>query len=177
MPFVVACAYAFSGLPAQGFSALVLASLVALGSAAAPAAGSAEQARAHLASRIAETRRSKQAKRVVLFIGDGMGLGTQYATRIWEGQQEGSLGEEHVSVLDRAPHVGVTKTYTLNAQTADSAASATAFMSGAKTINGVINTKPSLGRGECNASRSPADHAMRHTPPYPLPASRPCTLD
>jgi alkaline phosphatase len=117
-------------------------------------------AQKQLAERLSMRYQLGRAKRVVLFISDGMGLGTQYATRIFEGQRLGLFGEEHMTTLDSAMHVGVSKTYTLNAQTPDSAGTATAFMSGTKTINGVINTRPQLGRSVCNSSFHPADYGM-----------------
>ena len=101
-------------------------------------AGSAEQAQAQLSQRLALKYNLAQAKRVLLFLSDGMGLGTQYSTRLFEGQSLGLFGEEHETVLDTSMHVGLAKTYNLNAQTPDSAGTATAFMSGRKTIMGVI---------------------------------------
>mmetsp|Transcript_68444 Transcript_68444/g.113779 ORF Transcript_68444/g.113779 Transcript_68444/m.113779 type:complete len:322 (+) Transcript_68444:72-1037(+) len=125
-----------------------------------PHAGSPQQARDQLAQRLSLRYRLGQAKRVLLFVSDGMGLGTQYATRIWEGQVKGLLGEEHATTLDSAMHVGVTKTYNLNGQTPDSAATASAFMNGRKTISRVVNTLPILARGQCNESHNPADYGI-----------------
>lgn len=37
----------------------------------------------------------KRAKNVILFIGDGMGISTITASRIYDGQQKGGHGEEN----------------------------------------------------------------------------------
>ena len=37
----------------------------------------------------------RPAKNIILFIGDGMGISTMTASRILEGQQKGTAGEEH----------------------------------------------------------------------------------
>ena len=36
------------------------------------------------------------AKNVILLVADGDGVGTNYATRLYAGQRQGKLGEEHV---------------------------------------------------------------------------------
>ena len=75
----------------------------------------------------------KTAKNAILFIGDGMGITTTTAARILDGQLKGKSGEEHVLSWEMFPWSGLAKTYSLDMQGADSAASATAFLNGVKT--------------------------------------------
>lgn len=78
------------------------------------------------------------AKNVIIFIGDGMGLSTITAARIFHGQKEGKSGEETSLEFDEFPNVGLAKTYNVNKQVPDSAGTATAIFTGVKTNYGVI---------------------------------------
>jgi alkaline phosphatase len=62
-----------------------------------------------------------RAKNVILFVGDGMGISTVTAARILEGQERGESGEENLLSFERLPYVALSKTYSVNQQTADSA--------------------------------------------------------
>lgn len=59
------------------------------------------------------------AKNVILFVGDGMSMQTQAATRVYLGGEEKSLSFEEF------PHVGMAKTYCMDYQVPDSACTAT----------------------------------------------------
>jgi alkaline phosphatase len=83
-----------------------------------------------------------QAKNVILFIGDGMGISTITATRIFDGQSKDMKGEENSLAFDNFENVALIKTYNTNAQVPDSAGTATAIMSGYKTNIGTINVRP-----------------------------------
>ena len=79
-----------------------------------------------------------KAKNIILFIGDGMSLPTLTASRIYKAQREvnfdGSVnGEESLLFFETLPHVGLSKTYSIDRQTTDSAASATSMVTGVKT--------------------------------------------
>ena len=58
-----------------------------------------------------------RAKNIIIFIGDGMGITTQTASRIYKAQQEGRRkglnvsGEESLLTFETFPHVGLSKTY------------------------------------------------------------------
>lgn len=78
------------------------------------------------------------AKNVIIFVGDGMGLSTVTAGRILKGQMASRNGEEEVTTMDSMAHLALSKTYGINAQTPDSAATATAILSGVKTRMGAI---------------------------------------
>jgi len=84
----------------------------------------------------------KPAKNVILFIGDGMGLSTITAARIFDGQSKGLNGEEHSLAFEDFENLALVKTYNINAQVPDSAGTATAMLSGYKTNIGAVNVKP-----------------------------------
>jgi alkaline phosphatase len=89
-----------------------------------------------------------QAKNVILFVGDGMGVSTVTAARILEGQLRGERGEENRLSFEHFPNVGLIKTYNTNQQTPDSAGTMTAIITGAKTRAGVISVDESVDRGD-----------------------------
>ncbi|KXJ61323.1 MAG: alkaline phosphatase [Alteromonas sp. Nap_26] len=91
-----------------------------------------------------------QAKNVILFVGDGMGISTVTAARILDGQMKGLDGEENQLSFDRFPFSGLSKTYNVDAQTPDSAGTMTAMMSGIKTDVGVIGVDEDIVRGDCS---------------------------
>lgn len=94
-----------------------------------------------------------KAKNIILFIGDGMSLGTITAGRIYGGQQSGRTGEENILAMDTLPHVAISKTYNTDMQTPDSAGTATAMMTGIKTKAGVINVSEDIIRGNCQSAQ------------------------
>ena len=77
------------------------------------------------------------AKSSILFVGDGMGFSTITAARILGGQLKGETGEENVLSWEVFPWSALVKTYAVNLQGTDSASSATAFLSGIKTNEGM----------------------------------------
>jgi alkaline phosphatase len=109
------------------------------------------------AAAVAETNRQVQrlfleagsAKNIILFVGDGMGVTTVTAARIFEGQQQGMSGEENSLSFGKFPFVGLSKTYNVDAQTADSAGTMTALISGVKTNIGVIGLDEDTQKGDC----------------------------
>ena len=92
----------------------------------------------------------KQAKNVILFVGDGMGVSTVTAARIFAGQMMGLDGEEYNLSFDEFPFLGLAKTYNVDAQTPDSAGTMTAMMTGVKTDVGVIGVDQDIVRGDCS---------------------------
>lgn len=89
------------------------------------------------------------AKNVILFLGDGMGISTVTAARILKGQNNNRTGEEGLLSFESFPNVALSKTYNMNAQTADSAGTATAFVSGVKTNYGVLGVDGTVFKGNC----------------------------
>ncbi|MBB97467.1 MAG: alkaline phosphatase [Rhodobacteraceae bacterium] len=97
-------------------------------------------AQALLATQIARTPNTGTAKNVILLVADGNGVGTNYATRIYMGQQNGALGEEWVMPYETPDYSSaLVKTYNINAQTPDSAPTAGAMNSGVKQRFNLIN--------------------------------------
>jgi alkaline phosphatase len=90
-----------------------------------------------------------RAKNVILFIGDGMGISTITAARIYEAQKRGETGEENSLSFEKFDHVALVKTYNTNAQVPDSAGTATAMHSGVKTRIGVLGIGPDAEKGVC----------------------------
>lgn len=93
-----------------------------------------------------------RAKNVILFIADGNGVGTNYATRLWVGQQAGGMGEDHVLPQEQFPNLALVKTYTTNGQTPDSAPTASAMNTGIKSRNGTINIGDDGAYNSCDAA-------------------------
>ena len=90
------------------------------------------------------------ARNIILFVGDGMGISTVTAARILEGQLNGQDGEENSLGWGLMPHSGLSKTYNVNAQTADSAGTMTAIMSGVKTDASVLGVNENVEFGDCS---------------------------
>ncbi len=89
------------------------------------------------------------SQNVILFLGDGMGVSTVTATRIFVGQQHGLSGEEHQLSFDRFDNVALIKTYNTDAQVPDSAGTISAILTGQKTRMGVFGVDTSVRRGDC----------------------------
>ena len=73
------------------------------------------------------------AKNVIFFLGDGMGITTMTAARIYKVGEDGDL------TMDTLPETAFVKTYSNNAQVTDSAPSMSAYMTGVKMNNEVIS--------------------------------------
>lgn len=92
--------------------------------------------------------RTGPAKNVILFVGDGMGISTLTAARIFEGQQRGESGEENRLSFEQFPFSALSKTYSVNQQTSDSAPTMSAIVSGVKTDEGVISVNQNVRHGD-----------------------------
>jgi alkaline phosphatase len=144
----------YRGAHRHAAACLIAAGLAALISGGASAGAAAEAARqdprtardwfregrdaARRASAPAPAAAKGRAKNVILFVGDGMGLSTVTAARIHEGQRLGMPGEEHRLSFESLPFLALLKTYSVNQQVADSAATITAMTTGVKTVDGAI---------------------------------------
>ena len=98
--------------------------LAACGSNGGPASGSANNNQGN---------RPAVAKNVIFFLGDGMGINTTTAARIY------SVGEDGELTMDTLPESGFVKTFSNDAQVTDSAPSMSAYMTGVKMNNEVIS--------------------------------------
>uniref|UniRef100_A0A8C5DSC1 alkaline phosphatase n=1 Tax=Gouania willdenowi TaxID=441366 RepID=A0A8C5DSC1_GOUWI len=93
-----------------------------------------------------------QAKNIILFLGDGMGVTTVSAARILKGQLAGRSGEENNLFIDTFPHVALSKTYNVDQQMPDSAGTATAYLCGVKANYGTIGVTAATTRYNCSAT-------------------------
>lgn len=107
-----------------------------------------------LARRLAIKPINGPAKNVILFVGDGMGVSTITAARIYAGQSRGVDGESYNLAGDLLPYSALVKTYSHDAQVADSSPTATALMTGVKTGNGVLGVDQTVPDGDCAASKT-----------------------
>lgn len=103
-----------------------------------------------LARQIAREPNVNRAKNVVLFVVDGLSIPTITASRIHEGQLRGVDGESNSLSFEKLlPYVALSKTYTHDAQVADSAPTATAMVSGTKSVNGTIGVTQGIELNNC----------------------------
>jgi len=89
-----------------------------------------------------------KAKNVILFVGDGMGISTLTAARILEGQLRGVSGEENLLSFEEFPFSALSKTYSTNQQTSDSAPTMTAIVTGVKTEEGILSVNQNVVRND-----------------------------
>ena len=109
-----------------------------------------QEANANIAMKESTMNTPITAKNVILFVGDGMGISTLTAARIFEGQSLGMQGEEHELYFENFPHTALVKTYNTNSQVPDSAGTMTAMISGLKTDIGVFGYDEDTNRGDCS---------------------------
>ena len=76
--------------------------------------------------------RGRRARNVILFVGDGMGVSTVTATRVY------SVGVAGQLVMDQFPYTALSRTFSSDAITPDSAPTMVAMMSGQNTNGGVL---------------------------------------
>ncbi|WP_313034708.1 alkaline phosphatase, partial [Massilia alkalitolerans] len=81
----------------------------------------------------AQVQHDQRARNVIFFLGDGMGLNTLTAARIFHAGEAGEL------TIDRLPESAFVKTFSNDAMVTDSAAGMAAYMTGVKHNNGVIS--------------------------------------
>ncbi|ASP39020.1 alkaline phosphatase [Bacterioplanes sanyensis] len=109
---------------------------------------------------------TNKARNLVLVVGDGMGITTLTAARIFAGQQQGLDGEEYRLSFEQLPYSALVKTYNSDRQTPDSAGTMTALVTGHKTDAGVLSLGPQVARGDCGSQvgqelQTLFDHAQR----------------
>jgi alkaline phosphatase len=82
---------------------------------------------------VAAPQQLPTAKNVIFFLGDGFGMTTMTAARIY------AVGEDGELTLDTLPETAFVKTYSNDAQVTDSAPSMAAYMTGVKMNNEVLS--------------------------------------
>ncbi|EDX11379.1 GD12118 [Drosophila simulans] len=96
-----------------------------------------------------------RAKNVIFFLGDGMSVPTVTAGRIFDGQLRGVVGERNRLEFEKFNYVGLSKTYCVNKQVADSACTASAYLSGIKANYLTIGVTADVELNDCKGSRLP----------------------
>ncbi|XP_005051429.1 PREDICTED: intestinal-type alkaline phosphatase-like [Ficedula albicollis] len=95
---------------------------------------------------------AQRAKNIILFMGDGMGLSTMSAARIYKGQLAGGSGEESVLAMETFPHMALAKTYTIDRQVPDSAGTGTAYLCGVKANAKTLGLSGAAVYGKCRST-------------------------
>lgn len=105
-------------------------------------------AQEHIAQKLATEAQLNvnTAKNIIMFLGDGMSLQTVAATRMYMGGEELSLS------FEKFPHFGLSKTYAVNFQVADSANTATAYLTGVKGNYETIGVNAQVKRDDCDGA-------------------------
>ncbi|KAM9801292.1 alkaline phosphatase, tissue-nonspecific isozyme [Neosynchiropus ocellatus] len=82
-----------------------------------------------------------------------MSITTYTAARILKGQLQNQTGEETVMTMDTFPNVGLVKTYSVDFQIPDSAATATAYLCGVKTNLNTVGVSAAARNGICKSQK------------------------
>lgn len=101
-----------------------------------------------VASRI-DRAPERTAKNVILFVGDGMGISTITAGRIFAGQQKGLDGESYRLAMETLPYMALSKTYSHDSQVSDSASTATAMVAGVKARSRTLGVTQRVPFRDC----------------------------
>ncbi|KAL9916327.1 membrane-bound alkaline phosphatase [Glossina fuscipes] len=88
---------------------------------------------------------TNNAKNIIMFLGDGMSVHTITATRNFMGDSAKQVS------FEKFPYFGLSKTYCVDSQVADSACSATAYLGGVKGNYGTIGVNANVPRFDCMA--------------------------
>ncbi|CAM4653686.1 unnamed protein product [Leuciscus chuanchicus] len=104
----------------------------------------------------------QRAHNLILFLGDGMGISTITAARIMKGQMDGKTGEESVLAMDTFPHLALSKTYNVDQQMPDSAATATAYLCGVKANYGTLGLSAAARRKDCSSAKGNEVKSILH---------------
>ncbi|XP_065528696.1 intestinal-type alkaline phosphatase-like [Lathamus discolor] len=111
-----------------------------------------EGARRRLKSALALQPVAQRARNIILFMGDGMGLSTMSAARIYKGQLAGGSGEENILAMEAFPHLALAKTYTIDRQVPDSAGTGTAYLCGVKANAKTLGLSGAAVYGKCRST-------------------------
>ncbi|KAG8306582.1 hypothetical protein J6590_044571 [Homalodisca vitripennis] len=98
-----------------------------------------------LREKLHTTQKKGVARNLILFLGDGMSIATLTAARIYLGQLKKEAGENTFLSFEKFPYTGLAKTYCADSQVADSACSATAYLTGVKGNIYTVGVTSSVG--------------------------------
>jgi alkaline phosphatase len=79
-----------------------------------------KQARETIENALFKPDNTNVAKNIIIFLGDGMGISTITAGRIYKGQKKNKNGEEEVTHMESLSHAAFSKVYSIDAQSPDS---------------------------------------------------------
>ncbi|XP_047483489.1 alkaline phosphatase-like [Penaeus chinensis] len=116
-----------------------------------------QQMQAELQDQLAKSPIVKQAKNIIFFLGDGTSISTLTAARLLKGHSTGN-GEHEVMAYERFPYSSLIKTYSADKIVTDSAASATAYLTGAKGNQATIGVDANVLLSDCDAMNNPSYH-------------------
>ncbi len=100
-----------------------------------------------------ERPNTRRAKNVILFVGDGFGVSTMTAARIFEGQMRGVDGVSNQLSFEKFPNAAISKTYSHDSQVADSAPTAGAMLTGVKMQNNMEGVRGSAEWRNCAGTK------------------------
>ncbi|XP_055073557.2 intestinal-type alkaline phosphatase [Misgurnus anguillicaudatus] len=104
----------------------------------------------------------RRAQNLILFLGDGMGISTVTAARQLKGQMNGKTGEESSLAMDTFPYLALSKTYNVDQQMPDSAATATAYLCGVKANYGTLGLSAAARRADCSTTQGNEVKSVLH---------------
>ncbi|XP_053671421.1 alkaline phosphatase-like [Anopheles nili] len=110
------------------------------------------QAKATVQKLLEKAENRNVAKNMIMFLGDGMSISTVAMARIYAG------GEEKPLFFEEFPFTGMSKTYCVNYQVADSACTATAYLTGVKGNYETIGVNAHVRVRDCEAARNRNTH-------------------
>jgi alkaline phosphatase len=102
---------------------------------------------------LAQKPNTNRAKNVILFIGDGYGVSTMTAARIFEGQSRGVDGPSNKLAHENFPYAALSRTYAHDALVTDSAPSAVAMTAGVKSNNNMLGLSGDAVWKDCEKSK------------------------
>ncbi|XP_044147014.1 intestinal-type alkaline phosphatase-like [Bufo gargarizans] len=97
-----------------------------------------------------------------MFLGDGMGVTTITAARIYQGQLAGQPGEENVLEMEKFPHIALSKVYNVDAQVPDSAGTGTAYLCGVKANSGTLGVSAAATYEVCTSANGNEVESILH---------------
>ncbi|MGC1303921.1 MAG: alkaline phosphatase [Caulobacteraceae bacterium] len=113
-----------------------------------------------------EAKPSSRARNLIIFVGEGMDTTTVTAARILQAQLAAGpasaqpVGESNLLPFELFPATALTKTYTVDLQTTETAGAMSALMTGVKTNGASVSVDPSLKKGDCKVAAPPAPGAV-----------------
>lgn len=112
-----------------------------------------QEGQATLARILKQRPNTRRAKNVILFVGDGFGVSTLTAARIFEGQQRGVDGVSNLLSFEKFPYSALSRTYAHDSQVADSSPTASAMLTGVKMRNNMEGVRGSAEWRNCEGTK------------------------